>query len=739
VSAPPHAGTYADAYNTYLASGLGGPLPLRPGTKWPPPTGWTGWDGDYPSAADCAEWATEHHDYRDTTQLGLRLASTVIAIDVDAYDGKRGADTMREALLRWGALPPGPWSTAREDGRSAIRPFRVPDGAVLAGKLALTLPSGEEVSDVEIIQAHHRYMLCAPSIHPKTGARYRWYNTAGPDTPPNLADLPELPQGWIDALSRAAYEAENVEPGQVRDFVSALPVGPPCPPMQHTADAAVLAVRDAGSRHDTMRDNVLRVLRLGEQGHTGAPAALERMRDALVSERTADGTGTRASANGEFDRMVYGNRGVGLILTSPTSVMDKGCCPTPAEPAVEATAPDSGGPRTTQDHQQTAPDLAQPQDHPAPGADPDYAAAIELEAIKLRIRRAAKRLVDAEELGESEPPSSISLADLLDQEDEEQAWRINELWPRNGKVLFVGPKKAGKTTATGNLVRSLCDSQPFLGAPEGRPGPEGYGVSKVDRRIVLFDFEMTPQQLKRWLRLHGIRNQDRLHVKFMRGKTWDIRDRRVRREWAAYLHDLDIGTIIADPLASATAPLGINENDNSEMGAFLHALDALTLEAGADELLVSHHAGKGAEDGRGASVLEGWPDAIWRLTVEGADQPGRKLDPEAARFFAAQGRDVSVRETKLEFDAPTKRLWLGVGNRTTYAVDKNAGPVVELIRDQPGVNRNRIKDAVSMGTDTLGAVLQALKAQDVVHFHEGPNRSHLYYPGKCTTGCRGDR
>lgn len=370
-----------------------------------------------------------------------------------------------------------------------------------------------------------------------------------------------------------------------------------------------------------------------------------------------------------------------------------------------------------------------------------YRRELEGKVREARLRRDAKRLLDAEELGESEPPSSEALVDLLAEPDAEIAWRINELWPVGGKIMFSAPKKAGKTTTTGNLIRSLADAAPFLGRPEGKTGMGGFPVAPLaeGRSIVLFDFEMTREQLKRWLRLHNIQNPGRVHVKFMRGKTWDIRDRRVRHEWAEYLRSIDAAVVIVDPLASATAPLGIPENDNMEMGRFLHALDALVLEAGADEHLVNHHTAKGRDDERGAGVIGGWPDAIWRLVLE--DTNGYRPDPSAPRFFAAEGRDVAVRETVLQFDEDTKRLWLGIGNRATHAVDAHSPAIVEWIEANPGATRNAVREAghgLGINSDkTIDKVLGALRESGAVHTHDGPNRSKNHYPGPRCKSCGG--
>jgi hypothetical protein len=112
------------------------------------------------------------------------MPATAIGIDVDHYKDKLGADTMREAMRRWGPLPVGAHSSARGDGSAGIWFFRVPKGATLKTRIAFP---ELRLGHVEIIQRHHRYACVWPSVHPETGQRYEWYGLGQTD----LASL-----GW---------------------------------------------------------------------------------------------------------------------------------------------------------------------------------------------------------------------------------------------------------------------------------------------------------------------------------------------------------------------------------------------------------------------------------------------------------------------------------------------------------------------------------------------------------------
>lgn len=314
--------TYQDVWPLHRRLGWPGVLPLRAGTKFPPPDGFTGWDGIYPSPADCAEF--EQLDrYRGTSQTMLRTSSTVIGLDVDAYDGRTGGATIAEAARRGGSLPDGPWSSARDDGVSGIRFYRVPDGTVLMANIAFP---DLRIGHVEIIQRHHRYALVWPSSHPKTGTPYSWRGTAGADVPPAVDDLPKLPESWRVALAGTGRAGERALPEQVARFLAELPAGTVCGTVRAAVRAADASLRaPVVSRHDDTLAAVLRLLRLGEQGHPGVPPALSALRTAFVRTVTADGSRTLASAAAEFDRMRDGANGIGLIEATPTDLDRRGC------------------------------------------------------------------------------------------------------------------------------------------------------------------------------------------------------------------------------------------------------------------------------------------------------------------------------------------------------------------------------------------------------------------------------
>lgn len=306
---------YADAYDIYLALGWQGVLPLRRGTKFPPPSGYTGGGKPDPTHEQMADWA-RNSSYRDGG-LCLRMPDDVVGIDVDAYGKKTGAETLAEAQRRWGELPPTVTTTSRADGVSGIRLFRVPAGVHLVGVIKF---DELKIGDIEIIQRDHRYAVCWPSIHPETGMQYLWRGSDGlvMEMVPRPEDLPFLPAAWLEALMKAPRCAKpstmGQEPSVDRSAAQSaeyvvdveLTDGQPSPKVSARLGRALYDLSLGISRHDATRDHVLALLRFGSDGEPGVLVALQTLgasfEDVVGQDR--DGGGRQAAE--EFERMVLG-------------------------------------------------------------------------------------------------------------------------------------------------------------------------------------------------------------------------------------------------------------------------------------------------------------------------------------------------------------------------------------------------------------------------------------------------
>lgn len=176
------ASPFQRSHQAYLAAGWVGTIQIPLGQKFPPPTGYTGYDGRWPSEADLGRWSGN---------VGLRMPKNVIGIDVDHYGDKKGADQLSDLEEKVGQLPPTWSSTRRGWGESRIRFYRVPEDRQWPTKAA---------TDIEIIQFSHRYAVVWPSEIDEDGLQYQWYTPDGlmATRPPSVDELAELPEIWAD-------------------------------------------------------------------------------------------------------------------------------------------------------------------------------------------------------------------------------------------------------------------------------------------------------------------------------------------------------------------------------------------------------------------------------------------------------------------------------------------------------------------------------------------------------------
>ena len=92
----------------------------------------------------------------------------------------------------------------------------------------------------------------------------------------------------------------------------------------------------------------------------------------------------------------------------------------------------------------------------------DFDREVVKELGRLRVRDEARRLFDAEQRVEVDPPEILTLRQLLARPREEENWRINGWQPANSRVILSAQAKTGKTTLVGNLIRTLVDGDGWL-------------------------------------------------------------------------------------------------------------------------------------------------------------------------------------------------------------------------------------------------------------------------------------
>ena len=357
---------------------------------------------------------------------------------------------------------------------------------------------------------------------------------------------------------------------------------------------------------------------------------------------------------------------------------------------------------------------------------------VQFHLTAMRAKDEAKRRYDERNRAEVGLPPVRNLTALLAEPDTETAYRIEGVAPAGGRVMLAAQAKSGKTTVTGNLVRSLVDGDPFLGR---------FCINGQARRVVVIDTELSEHMVRRWFRDQGIVNTDRVDVIALRGKvgSFNVLNPHRRAEWAELLHGADY--LILDCLRPALDALGLDEHRDA--GKFLVAFDALLAQAGITDALLVHHMGHAGERARGDSRLQDWPDATWKvLRINDS--------PDSDRFFTAFGRDVEVPEGRLAFDPATRRLTYSDGSRKADTRQANrdevlgeiVGFLVERIAagNLDPMSRNDILAAAednNRSARTVGPALDHGVMQSVLTKTNGPRKSHLYtLTNPCTVCCK---
>lgn len=242
------------------------------------------------------------------------------------------------------------------------------------------------------------------------------------------------------------------------------------------------------------------------------------------------------------------------------------------------------------------------------------------------------------------PIYTRDLAEELQQPDEETQYIIDQLWPNGANISLTATFKAGKTSTINNVLRALVDHQPLF----------NQFATNHQGRVAMLNYEVGANQMRRWIRDVQITNLRDAMILNMRGHTWPLTSDYVIKHTIELLASNNITTLILDPLARAFVGSG-DENSNADVGIFLDTLDYIKDQAGVDNLLIAAHTGRNAEQGnnraRGASRFDDWVDARWMLTK---DQDGQ-------RWFQADGRDVSIDESKLDWDEQTRQQIIHIG------------------------------------------------------------------------------
>ncbi|MDR3658505.1 MAG: AAA family ATPase [Mycobacterium sp.] len=538
--------------------------------------------------------------------LAERLPEGVLGIDVDAYDGKNGEQTLADWEAQFGPLPPTYRVTARGDGVSGIRLYRVPVGFY---------PKETHNSGVEFLDHHHRYMAAPPSWH-HIGKPYRLILPNGKRSKfgilPSVDTIPLLPQSYLDGLpARAtmAGGAEATDP-EVAEFGQVYDSGPQPEAVLWIIGKTVESPESESTRNAT-RDALCWAAREAKGRRFGWDNAVELIRSA--AENAYQDRGKQIDEH-EFCRLVA--YAVGQVRDTDEDDLYEAW---QSDDWTAAVSSEGGG------------DPTQPSESD-----------VQKEVRRQNTVEEARRRRQA--AGWNAPPEQGSLADQLQNVDTAMVYVVEDVFP-DGAICQVNAQfKIGKTTLVTNLVQSLATGDPFL---------RRFRVKSVGN-IAHWNMEVSQNTLLGWYRKQGMPDEalGKCFPLSVRGNlSLDFNNDSVVAWTLKWLKDNDIQAWIIDPLSKLYRD---DENSSTEFNKWWLRLEHIAREAGLKLVVVVHHTGHANERSRGTSAMMGNPDVL--LSYTHAGNLGEKA-PSNLRYLSAIGRDVDLPSTEINWEADTNTLF----------------------------------------------------------------------------------
>lgn len=298
---------YRDTALEYRKAGFFGPLPIPYKKKDPVPVDTNKLVSKYPTVEKIEEWRALGQRNICVRLAGVDKEHELMGIDVDDYlkgaKKKEGASQLLRLENKLGKLPETWISSARIDGKSGIRYFRVPRGLQFRGKVD---------KDIEVIRKGHRYAMVWPSLHPD-GGTYWWFppginpdkegKSAWNGSLPNAREFPFLPDPWIDYLTNDRMLAPDDEVIDIDSSVQEIydwatdtfhgdDESPPCFRMRQKLDLHLKKLETTATFHDLLTNAHWNIVKLSFEGHVGWNEAINEYENAFCEAVAKRGGGT---------------------------------------------------------------------------------------------------------------------------------------------------------------------------------------------------------------------------------------------------------------------------------------------------------------------------------------------------------------------------------------------------------------------------------------------------------------
>ena len=284
---------------------------------------------------------------------------------------------------------------------------------------------------------------------------------------------------------------------------------------------------------------------------------------------------------------------------------------------------------------------------------------------------------------------TISLADLLGEEDEAEPWLVDHLLTRGGLSLVSGKPGAGKTTFARDLALSVAQGKPWL----DRDVAQGH--------VVYLALEEQKRQVRHHMQLMGAKAQD--EITFYLGAMHDD----PMAFLARLIAQLTPTLIVIDPVARFLHCKDFN--DYSEMSASLDPLIQLAHETGAHICMI-HHARKGeagTDSYLGSTALAGSVDTSILLDV---DASGRRI----LSTIKQRGDGAMLEPTVLAVSEETHRIEIEGTRAEAVQHNVESDMLAYLEKQAVPIQRQTVLDEVKGNTTDKSHALVTLIKKGLV-------------------------
>lgn len=323
-----------------------------------------------------------------------------------------------------------------------------------------------------------------------------------------------------------------------------------------------------------------------------------------------------------------------------------------------------------------------------------------------------------------------SVRDLLELKDDPNRWIIQDMIPKQGRVLVYGKGSTFKSALVFDLCLSIASGMRFM---------ERLPVIRTFGPVVLLSTEgsiyTNSGRLTAYMRSRNLA-PDAVQLHYGQ-RPIQIRKPEGLETVRRIVDTIHPVLIVFDPFVSF---YGGNENDSEEMAKFTEGLNEIVNPPEGSgrtgtTVLIIHHANK-KDDIRGSTVLQGWFDSVLRFEVTRKVQiPGLALKRDIITVKSEKQRDGEVFEDPPLlsavplFDKDLGMTVFGIYDKADVDGVTAAYMKLEVLkylrRSQAVLTRSQLSEAFKVGAEKMKTTLRWLLDDGLIEEWQTPRSTGL--------------